>query len=85
MRTFKTVRNVDVSGVSGTGVVTEGVQFTDGTVVIRWLGELKSTAVYSNIEDFIEIHGHGGSTVIRWDDTRIPDDPDGPNKKGKLI
>lgn len=68
MRTFKTVRTHDVSGVSGTGVVTEGVQFTDGTVVLKWLTSTSSTAFYNSIEDVIAIHGHDGSTTIQWDD-----------------
>lgn len=67
MRTFKTVRTEDISGVSGTGVVTEGVQFTDGTVVIRWLTDTASTGVYASIEDMIKIHGHGGATMVKWD------------------
>lgn len=69
MRTFKTVRTHDVSGVSGTGVVTEGVEFTDGTVVLKWLTNTSSTAFYDSIEDVIAIHGHEGSTTIQWDDT----------------
>lgn len=68
MRTFKTVRTHDVSGVSGTGVVTEGVEFTDGTVVLKWLTSTSSTAFYNSIEDVIAIHGHEGSTTIQWDD-----------------
>ncbi len=68
MRRFITVRDTDVSGVSGTGVVTEGIEFTDGTVVIRWLGELKSTAVYPDIDTFIKIHGHDGATKVQWVD-----------------
>ena len=36
MRVFALIRDVDVSGVSGTGVVAEGVQFSDGTCVLRW-------------------------------------------------
>ena len=37
MRTFELHRDTDVSGVSGTGVVAEGVEFADGTTVVRWL------------------------------------------------
>lgn len=66
MRTFTLVRNVDVTGVSGTGLVAEGVQFTDGTVVMRWLTTKASTVVWSNIEDAMEIHGHNGQTELLW-------------------
>jgi hypothetical protein len=62
---FHLVRNKDVSGVSGIGVVAEGVVFRDGTTVIRWLSiEHPSTNIYSSIEDVFKIHGHEGSTVI---------------------
>jgi len=44
-RTFVLHRDEDVSGVSGTGVVAEGVVFSDGAVVVRWLGKHASTTV----------------------------------------
>lgn len=68
MRTFKTVRTRDISGVSGTGVVAEGVQFTDGTCVLRWLTDTSSTAIYNSIDELIAIHGHEGATTVQWDD-----------------
>lgn len=68
MRTFKTVRTRDVSGVSGTGVVAEGVQFTDGTCVLRWLTDTSSTAIYNSIDELVAIHGHEGATTVQWDD-----------------
>jgi len=37
MRRFLLVRDCDPSGVSGTGIVAEGVQFSDGTAVMHWL------------------------------------------------
>lgn len=64
MRRFTLERTEDVSGVSGTGTVAEGVEFHDGTCVIRWLGELKSTAIYNDIMELEEIHGHSGATKI---------------------
>jgi hypothetical protein len=39
----------DASGVSGIGKVVEGVVFDDGTVVLRWLTEVKSTVVFQSI------------------------------------
>lgn len=65
-RCFVLNRSEDHSGVSGTGIVVEGVQFSDGTVAIRWVCGLRSTAVYDNIDDLIKIHGHNGSTEICW-------------------
>lgn len=68
MRRFELHRDDDVSGVSGNGVVAEGVEFRDGTAVLRWRGRLKSTAIYPNVADLEEIHGHEGATRIVWVD-----------------
>lgn len=70
MRHFELVRQDDVSGVSGTGVVAEGVEFWDGTVAMRWLEPQghQSTSFYADIEDVIAIHGHEGRTSIRYVD-----------------
>jgi hypothetical protein len=66
MRRFLLNRTEDTSGVSGTGVVAEGIAFTDGTVVLRWTVQFKSTAVYESVEDLIAIHGHEGTTEVAW-------------------
>lgn len=66
MRLFLLHRIEDETGVSGTGDVAEGVQFTDGSCALRWLTATTSTAIYSSIEDLVVIHGHGGRTVVRW-------------------
>lgn len=68
MRRFYFDRQTDVSGTSGRGAVVEGVQFSDGQVVVRWLTFLSSIAVYKSIEDAIAIHGHDGSTDLHWCD-----------------
>lgn len=69
LRRFVLQRNEDVSGVSGTGVVAEGIQFTDGVCVIRWKTvPIASTAVYDSVDDLIGIHGHEGATQISWID-----------------
>jgi hypothetical protein len=67
-RRFVLDRTTDVSGISGTGVVAEGVVFTDGSVVLRWTVALKSTALYENVGDLVDIHGHDGRTHLRWVD-----------------
>lgn len=66
LRRFLLVRDHDISGVSGTGVVAEGVCFSDGTAAVRWRGEKQSTVVWNSIDDAIAIHGHGGATRIEW-------------------
>lgn len=65
MRTFILERDEDVTGVSGTGTVAEGVEFTDGSVVLKWIvGEHRSTVHWSNMGDVEVIHGHDGRTRV---------------------
>ena len=67
MRTFELHRDTDETGISGTGIVAEGVEFSDGTVVLRWAASAhKSTVLWDNIGDVEAIHGHGGKTRIVW-------------------
>lgn len=68
MRLFQLLRKIDVSGKSGTGLVTEGVIFTDGSVAMRWCTDVSSVCFYNSIENVIEIHGHDGATVVRYVD-----------------
>ena len=68
MRRFVLYRVKDVSGISGTGNVAEGVIFTDGKVALRWLTRYRSTALYDTIADVLNIHGHDGSTEVRYAD-----------------
>lgn len=70
MRRFVLQRNEDVSGISGTGVVAEGVEFSDGRVALRWVtNQHRSTVLWESMEAVQAIHGHNGSTVVEWVDT----------------
>lgn len=60
MKTFELHHHEDASGVSGTGVVAEGVVFTDGTCALHWRGDRAPTGVYGSVDDVIAIHGHEG-------------------------
>lgn len=64
MKLFHFYRNSDHSGVSGTGAVVEGVQFTNGWCALRWISAKSSMCFYRSIEEVKEIHGHGGQTEI---------------------
>lgn len=76
MRRFTIVRDRDDTGISGTGVVAEGIEFTDGTVAVRWRGPIEhpwgtthaTTVIHPDIENVIVLHGHGGATRVEWDD-----------------
>lgn len=73
MRRFELHRDEDVSGVSGTGVVAEGVVFTDGPAVLRWTSEWPTSVVWHDrgVESVEQIHGHDGRTRIVWLDPPV--------------
>ncbi len=65
MRRFVLQRWTDVSGVSGTGIIAEGVVFSDGSAVVHWIAsEYHSIVIWPSMEGLIAIHGHGGTTEI---------------------
>lgn len=61
---FYLMRRQDHSGVSGTGVVAEGIEFTNGKVAMAWLTDTSSICVYDSMEDLVIVHGHGGSSEV---------------------
>jgi hypothetical protein len=67
MKIFHLLRIIDESGISGTGIVAEGICFTNGKCVLNWLTKYTSIAVYDSIDDLENIHGHNGKTIIKWD------------------
>jgi len=68
-RRFALQRNVDVAGVSGTGVVALGVEFPDGKTIVRFIvGEHRQVAVWDSMDAVRAIHGHGGHTEVVWID-----------------
>jgi len=64
-RRFVLYRREDVSGLSGEGIVAEGVQFSNGKCALSWLGPLTSVVVYDDIEVVRKVHGHDGKTEVR--------------------
>lgn len=66
-RVFFLARMEDETGTSGTGLVAEGVEFSDGTVALRWRTRTSSTAVYDSLAAVREIHGHNGKTQILYE------------------
>jgi hypothetical protein len=67
-RRFHLQRDRDISGVSGTGRVANGVLWPDGTATVRWIGDRPSTVHWDRVTDAEAVHGHGGATRIIWDD-----------------
>jgi hypothetical protein len=78
MRKFQLHRDVDPTGIAGTGIVAQGVEFDDGTVALRWLTEWPTSVVFHDrgMEAVLKVHGHGGQTrvVFEDDDEYVPSD-----------
>lgn len=72
MRPFLVQRHEDVTGISGEGVVAEGVMFDDGWVVVHWLDRPPmnepKTEVWHNkgVMPFEKVSGHNGKTEVVW-------------------
>lgn len=64
LRPFVLVRKEDESGVSGEGVVAEGVEFSNGQVALHWLSQIEAITVYANIRCVETLHGHSSNTEI---------------------
>lgn len=68
-RRFILERTVDVSGVSGTGLVAYGTTYPGGRTTLAWCAsDVASVTIYDSPEQVEQIHGHGGATVLEWID-----------------
>lgn len=70
-RRFVLQRTQDISGVSGVGIVADGVLFASGFVVLCWritAAGVPGLGIYRTMEDVEKIHGHNGATKIVWVD-----------------
>lgn len=68
IRRFCLNRKEDETGISGTGIVAEGVEFTNGAVVMTWYSPHRCVNVYESIKTVYELHGHDGKTEVVWID-----------------
>jgi hypothetical protein len=66
--TFKLLRIQDASGVSGRGIVAEGVIFTNGKCAVTWYGKISSVTIYNTFDECKQVHGHEGRTKFIFDD-----------------
>lgn len=75
---FQLHRDFDPSGVSGTGVVADGVIRPDGVAVIFWRGDHPSLVFWPRGMVSIEhVNCHGGDTRVVWLSDDEPDNPYG--------
>jgi len=70
-RRFILERHHDVSGVSGTGTIAEGISFSNGRISLQWLVEPCSLTIFNSVNELLEVHGHNGSTRIIWLDEAL--------------
>lgn len=63
-RLFQLHRDEDETGVSGTGIVAEGVEFSSGMVAITWLSPHRCINIYESIRTVEQLHGHENKTRV---------------------
>ena len=68
VRRFQLRRLEDLSGVSGIGIVAEGVEFGNGKVALCWTSKYDIDSIIANMHTLLAVHGHGGRTVVEWID-----------------
>jgi len=73
IRTFTIARQYDETGVSGIGVVIEGVVLATGQAIIHWLTPAPrgALAIFDSMGDFIKIHikpHPDNASILTWDD-----------------
>jgi hypothetical protein len=68
VRRFLLVRERDLTGVSGTGIVAEGAVFSGGVSILHWLKAPYAIGMFQSITDLIAVHGHEGATHIQFID-----------------
>jgi len=73
IRSFTVYREEDETGISGAGVVIEGVKLATGQAVIHWLypPPRGGIAVFDSMDDFIKVHilpHPANKTIITYED-----------------
>lgn len=73
IRTFTVARRSDETGVSGTGVVIEGVTLATGQCIVHWLypPPRGGIAIFDSMNDFIRVHigpHPANRTIITYQD-----------------
>jgi hypothetical protein len=67
MRRFVLVRSEDVTGRSGLGIIAEGVSLTGGSAHLHWMTDWETFVHWpGGVDAILAVHGHEGSTVVRW-------------------
>lgn len=73
MRNFTVCRQADETGVSGEGIIAEGVEWGDGSISLRWLTPWPKGCIvfWHSMHDFLSVHilpHMRNGTIITFDD-----------------
>jgi len=73
IRTFTVCRQIDETGVSGTGIVIEGCKLATGQCIVHWLypPPRGGIAIFDSMDDFIKVHikpHPDNKTIITFED-----------------
>ena len=73
LRAFTVFRKSDETGVSGDGVVIEGVELATGQCIVHWLypPPRGGIAIFESLDDFIKVHigpHPSNNTIITFQD-----------------
>lgn len=63
---FKLIRNNDISGISGTGLVAYGCEFQYNFIVLFWIGSINSMTFHTSMSNIEHIHCHSGLSFIQY-------------------
>jgi len=61
---FHLIRNEDIHGNSGTGVIARGMIYPSGFVYMEWVSHVHTETRFNNIKDVELLHSHNGRTVV---------------------
>ena len=89
IRTFTIYRGHDQTGVSGEGIVIEGIKLATGQAVVHWLypPPRGGIAIFDSMSDFVKVHIEphpANQTIITYQDGTkdvYGDKPDEDNKE----
>ena len=67
------------TGAAGLVTVAEGVEWSDGTVTLRWRGRWPATSAWEGgIAAVLAVHGRNGTTKLHWLSAAPPSTPSKP-------
>ena len=66
-RLFQLIRQASAATAPDTGPMAEGVEWSDGTVTLRWRGQWPATSAWEGgIDAMLAVHAANGITALRW-------------------